>query len=682
MADPLLSRAQIARATGTSSTNVRLRMEKAKIPPEPGTKPLAYRLSRILPEWQEPCRLWLAANPQHGTAQGDPAAAAATRVAVRTTKAEAVIAAKLFFYNLCLMARRPGEVKGDCAKRVAADYNARKIEVPEDVRAELPSASPATFWRINKAVAEGAIDNLADQRGRPRGGGLIDGDEAIRDIVVWHIEKSPHFNAEHVMDALQARFADDPGRRLPALATVQRYMARWRADHRRELSLLHHGDKHKGLYRPAFGSLSDGIERLNQVWEIDGTIGDVMTTRGRRTFIGIIDRYSRRKIMHVAASSSAAEVMVALFKAICLFGYPEVLRTDLGSDYMSKRHIRVLYDLGIAHDPCDGDSPEQKPFVERSFGTLTRNFLATLQGFVGHSVADAQALRGRLTKTERRGKTDAEIFGVELDPDELQRKIDDHLRHDYEMTPHSGLPGRVTPAQRALGAPRRRGDVEDPEALALVMAEPVPDTGKGVGIRLVGKNGVNADGGIYMTAAMGDWLNLPVFVTRHPTDRGRVFVRNEKTGDIVIAFDHAVLGLPRRDDAVQAVQIARRADSAIKAQHREREKRAGMDRRNDEVAAHKAEQARRVVPLFQGIHRPDDPPAVAAMAHIARELAREPAAPLPSEIDQEELAFYRRRNAELAEQEAARRQAELDEEEELRREAREAIEASSNKGEF
>jgi hypothetical protein len=46
-------------------------------------------------------------------------------------------------------------------------------------------------------------------------------------------------------------------------------------------------DAHKARFRPAFGSASEGIVRLNQVWEFDDTPSDIVLADGQRyTVIG------------------------------------------------------------------------------------------------------------------------------------------------------------------------------------------------------------------------------------------------------------------------------------------------------------------------------------------------------------------------------------------------------------
>ena len=101
---------------------------------------------------------------------------------------------------------------------------------------------------------------------------------------------------------------------------------------------------------------------------------------------------------------------------------PEAVRTDEGKDYTSRHVLGVLADLEIEHRPCPPYTPEAKPFVERFLGTLTRDLFATLPGFTGHDVAQAQALRSRKSFAARRGEDDAVIYGATLTAQELQER--------------------------------------------------------------------------------------------------------------------------------------------------------------------------------------------------------------------------------------------------------------------
>ena len=122
---------------------------------------------------------------------------------------------------------------------------------------------------------------------------------------------------------------------------------------------------------------------------------------------------------------------------------------DEGKDYTSRHVLGVLADLEIEHRPCPPYTPESKPFVERFLGTLTRDLFATLPGFTGHDVAQAQALRARKGFAARRGEDDTVIYGAELTAEALQERCDSWCDAVYGRRPHSGFGGASPFARRA-----------------------------------------------------------------------------------------------------------------------------------------------------------------------------------------------------------------------------------------
>jgi hypothetical protein len=353
--------------------------------------------------------------------------------------------------------------------------------------------------------------------------------------------------------------------------------------------------------------------------------------------------------VHVAASSNAGAVLALLFKCMLDWGYPEALRTDNGLDYKSKWLRRVLADLRVAHELCHPHTPEGKPFVERAFGTLSRDLLAALPGFTGANVAQGKALRERLPQARRRGLTDAELLGVELSPKDLQQQIDHYYATRHELRPHGGLPGRATPSQRALASTGARGGVEDPDALALLMSEPVPDAGNGVGVRIVGKKGIEADGGCYFAVAVATWIGEPVYASRHPSDCGVLFARNLKSGEVALVMDAGRVGETGPAVAAAARKAARAEDAKTRRDHRAREKRSGMGGRHEIVSGQRAADAAKIVYLTPPM-RGDDPPAVTAYAAASEAAAGSP--------PPEESLKPMKPMAELRAEAAARREAE------------------------
>ena len=133
----------------------------------------------------------------------------------------------------------------------------------------------------------------------------------------------------------------------------------------------------------------------------------------------------------VVPTSRATAIAALLRRCILEWGVPEAVRTDEGEDYTSRHVLGVLTDLEIEHRPCPPYTPEAKPFVERFLGTLTRDLFASLPGFSGHDVTQAQARRSRKSFATRRaerarikesGEDDTVIYGAALSAEELKAR--------------------------------------------------------------------------------------------------------------------------------------------------------------------------------------------------------------------------------------------------------------------
>ena len=263
-----------------------------------------------------------------------------------------------------------------------------------------------------------------------------------------------HLTARHAHRTLVARFG-----RAPALPTVRRFLTRYRREHARDLSAVANPDRHRSHRRPAGGDAAAHVERLNQLWELDSTPADVICADGRRhAIVAALDVWPRRARVLVVPTSRATAIAALLRRCILEWGVPETVRTDEGRDYTSRHLLGVLADLEIAHDPCPPYSPERKPFVERFLGTMARDLFAFLPGFIGHDVAQAQALRARKSFADRRGEDAAETFGCSLSAEALQARCDTWCDAVYGREPHA-RPRRAFAlrARHIVGGARARG---------------------------------------------------------------------------------------------------------------------------------------------------------------------------------------------------------------------------------
>lgn len=204
-------------------------------------------------------------------------------------------------------------------------------------------------------------------------------------------------------------------------------------------------------------------------------------------------------------------------KAILGWGIPDRIKTDNGSDFIARATQRLFAALAIEHEKSAPFSPEQKGHIERAIGTMQRGLMRTLEGFVGHSVADRKVIENRKAFSARLGAEAEDMFEVRLSATDLQKRVDDWCNDVYGRAPHAGLKGR-TPFAMAAMAPGSVRRIEDLRALDMLLA---PVAGKD-GLRTVTKTGLR----INDTHYIGGFLNVgdTVLVRMDTDDMGRAYV--------------------------------------------------------------------------------------------------------------------------------------------------------------
>jgi transposase InsO family protein len=314
----------------------------------------------------------------------------------------------------------------------------------------------------------------------------------------------------------------------------------------------------------AFGSLSEKATYPNHYWELDSTPADVICSDGKRyAIIGMIDIYSRRASFWVDERSSSYSIARLMRKAILKMGIPENVVIDNGKDYQSEHFKTICYNLGITAIPVEPFSGDQKPHIERMFGTLTRELFEELEGYIGHSVADRsdiQSRKGFQHKIESQAKWREEVKkaqksdfveklkikksndGVELkiavSPEELQKVIDDWVEHLYEKREHSSI--KTSPLQKFKSQAIPVKGISDPRMLDILLSESF--------IRKVGKKGLKLDGCEYVHVRLAEYIGDHVRIMTTP-DMGYVTVYKMDFTPICVAEDAAYTGRSRAEFA-------------------------------------------------------------------------------------------------------------------------------------
>lgn len=441
-------------------------------------------------------------------------------------------------------------------------FNAGDIEVANWVRSSVRGLTPRTLRRWRTALKAGETHRLAVDKGAARRNrGVLDlanGGE-VRNTILAAMAKNPYLTADHIRVVIIDRFGasldmGDAMAPVPSVRTFQLVLKSWRQTYSAELLALTDPDAFKNRLRVS-GRSAHLVSRCNELWAIDASPADVLTKDGRHSVYVAIDVFSRRLIILVSKTPKASAVGLLMRRAIVEWGVPERVKTDNGSDFVAKYTQRVMASLGIEVELSAPFSPWQKGTVERAIGTMQRDLMRTLPGFVGHSVADRKAIEGRKAFAQRLGNDVDKAFSVDLTPAELQDYCDRWAAGRYANRPHDGLSG-ATPFQVASAdrAPIRRVDIR---ALDMLLA---PIAGRD-GIRTVGKEGIPIDRTMYVVA--GVMPGTEVLVRMDPADMGRAYLF-DRAGETFLA--EAVAPELAGVDPAEAVKRAQAAQKAFMAE--------------------------------------------------------------------------------------------------------------------
>lgn len=413
------------------------------------------------------------------------------------------------------------------------------------VRHGVAQLNPDSFKRWLYDYEEHGVIALVDDYGKRAGQSVIERNEELKRYVLGFMLRYPLANAGKVKQAIAA---EKPLLDIVSERSIDRYMESWKAHNAQLWLYVTHPDKWKSVYMPAYGSHTDTIVRLNQLWEMDSTPGDWLLTDGRHSVVGVVDLYSRRLSFHVSKTSSAQAVCLAFRKAVLAWGVPETVRTDNGKDYTSERIDTVLRDLEIVQELCVPFASEEKGTIERHLGTMLHGLLELLPGFSGHNVAEAQRIRA-MKSFAQRIMTPDEVVEVAMSAHDLQQALDRWATVIYAQSPHSGLNKRTPNQQAALyGGSIRR--IDDERVLDMLLAEIA-------GTRTINKKGIRFEGRDYVSSALSIHTGKEAVLKYDDADMGKLFVYVE--GEFIGVAECAdLLGISRAEVATVSKQAVKK----------------------------------------------------------------------------------------------------------------------------
>ncbi|GJL84146.1 MAG: hypothetical protein DHS20C01_37800 [marine bacterium B5-7] len=422
--------------------------------------------------------------------------------------------------------------------------NADGVQMPEWVSEKIPQ------YAGQKSLSEGTLQRWGDKYHHHGIWGLVDGfgsrsgkfkvleNKALYKLVLGAMVKNPHIKAKRIIEYLNA---EHPSLLIVSERRLHAFMEWWKSENEQIWTYITNPDRWKNVYMAAAGSAFDRVERLNQVWELDSTPGDWLLTDGRHSVVAAIDLCSRRMKFFVSKTSTAAAVKQLLRRCILAWGMCEKARTDNGAEYVGEEVVRLLMDLGIAHEICIPFASEEKGTVERGIQTALHGLLELLPGFIGHSVADRKVIEARKSFAERVMKRGG-VVEVSISSVELQQKLDEWSDLIYAHNPHSGLKGK-TPWEVANAWAQPIRVISDPHALDELLAEVA-------GERTITKKGLRYDNRFFIdpTGRMHEYVGEKVTIRIDEQDIGHVAVYMDGAF-LCWAADPDVTGIDRQEAA-------------------------------------------------------------------------------------------------------------------------------------
>ena len=364
-------------------------------------------------------------------------------------------------------------------------YNQGEIEMESWIREAKGKISVASLRAWNKKVQTKGITALGGNYKAWQGSSKIDRQPDLKQFVIAMLTEYPHASTSILLQAIRARFGKTD-HDLPSSRSLGRYITKWKQENAEIFTAIINPDKWKNEYMLAFGSASERVARLNQLWEFDSTKADVMLTDGRYSILGVIDVFSRRGKLLVSKTSKATAVASLTRRSILNWGVPEEALTDNGKDYTSKHMKRVFGSLDIVQTLCPPFCSWKKPHIERFFETFSHSIVELLPGYIGHNVADRKDIEARKSFAQRL-MTKGELVDVQLNSLKLQEICDRWVENCYHHERHNALGKSPFEMVAEWTEPIRM--IKEEQVLDVLLAE-VPGQD---GWRTVNKKGIKVD---------------------------------------------------------------------------------------------------------------------------------------------------------------------------------------------
>lgn len=423
------------------------------------------------------------------------------------------------------------------------------IQAPAELRKALPRFNASSLRRWWLTMQERG--SLAREP-HPRRGQFQALSGEVGTAVLSVLSSKPHLSAAAVRDLI-LKHGLVPAERVPSERAFRRAITAFKAEHGQAWLAHTNPDAWRSRYLAASGDASAHVTRPNQLWEMDSTVGDCMLVDPetgeirRHHIIACLDVFTRRVMYLVTRTSKANAIAALIRKCIDAWGKPDAIKTDNGADYTAEQLEFALLQLGIEHPLCEPFQPQQKPHVERVFGTLLHGLFPLLTGFIGHNVAQRKAIESARSFADRlcgKGAVGSEVE-LRLTPAQMQAMIDTWTA-DYLAATHGTL--GVSPNEQTERHLRQIVRL-DSRALDLFLSPVAADE-----IRTVGKKGIRLDKGWFTAAELGGLEGKQVRVRMDEAEIGQIYVFDLDGAFVCVATDVSRLGV-----SLQEVSAKRKA---------------------------------------------------------------------------------------------------------------------------
>ena len=441
----------------------------------------------------------------------------------------------------------------------AAAFNKGEVDVSAIILEKYqPLTARALEHWMNKYKKEGAAGLIDNWTGAARRDvNAFTTQPALQGIVQSILLERPSISMKNLTVLLEkAQIDQETGEVLftpPNYSAVVRFASAFKEKNAELIMAATNPDEWKNKYMVAFGSASEGIDRLNKRWEMDSTMADWMLVGDdgvvkRYNVSVIIDVFSRRALMLVSPTPRTETHKLLLRMALLQWGVPEEVVTDNGKDYISREFLVTLNSLGIKHTATNPFSPWEKPFVERMNQTMLHSVLEAHSSFIGHSVAERSAIEARASFAERLFKKEKATVDLAMPAQLLRDRLNQWLIGTYEQREHSEL--KMSPFQKALSYTGEIKRIEDERALDVLLAAPM-----GKGSYTITKKGLRIDGAQFLAMELSIMVGKTVDV-RMTDDLGQIVIYYE--GKFVcVARCPERTGISRQEIANKARHVQR-----------------------------------------------------------------------------------------------------------------------------